>query len=104
MSADNVMKFLEKVSSDAAFRTQLERASESAANPQAEVRKIAEEAGFAFTPKEYREATQALRESALSDKELGNVVGGLMRSTSLLSQGSTLYTLFATSGTYKTLA
>ncbi len=98
MSADNVTKFLEKVSSDAAFRSQLEQAAaKNQENAQAEVQKIVADAGFSFTAKEYRDATAALRESNLSDKDLGSVVGGLISSTSLLSRGSVLDRMFATS-------
>lgn len=101
MSADNVMKFLEKVSSDAVFRNRLEMAAESEEDPQAEVRKIVAEAGFSFTPREYRETTDALRQSNLSDKELGNVVGGL---SSLLSVGTAVNTMLYRSSYHKTLA
>lgn len=99
MAADQINKFIERVSNDAVFRSRLEQAAESTKNPGQMVRSVLTQTGFSFTPEEYRNATKGMmRDSALSEKEMTGITGGtlalanttLFAPAGMLSRGSNL--------------
>jgi predicted ribosomally synthesized peptide with nif11-like leader len=77
MSSLSAQEFIQKLASDAAFRSEI-GVSSSTMDLEA-FRDKAAAAGYNYTPEEILAAAEAQQDSALSDEALENVSGGVAR-------------------------